>query len=315
MAWSAAPPDRARAYVSLDALMRLRGHARGFSLLPHQPPGGALAGRHFSRLRGRGLDFAELRHYQDGDDIRAMDWLATARTRSPHVRLYTEERDRVVLLVVDQRLTMFFGSQRATKSVVAAEIAALAAWRVARAGDRIAALVFDDGERALVRPARGPVTVQRVLSEIVRLNRRLTAAGDAAAPGMLNRVLGEAARLATHDWLVVLISDAYGADAATASLVSTLGAHNDVIAVLVSDPLEARLPALGPVVVAEGAARLAVDTGSARLRQRHATDFASRRDLIRSFGRHRSIPVLDISTDADVASQIRAALHPGRAAA
>jgi len=315
MARSDAPPDRARAYVSLDALMRLRGHARGFSLLPHQPPGGALAGRHFSRLRGRGLDFAELRHYQDGDDIRAMDWLATARTRVPHVRLYTEERDRVVLLVVDQRLTMFFGSQRATKSVVAAEIAALAAWRVARAGDRIAALVFDDRERVLVGLARRPATVQRVLSEIVRLNRRLTATGDAAAPAMLNRVLDEAARLATHDWLVVLITDAYGADATTAALVSTLGAHNDVIAALVSDPLEARLPALGPVVVAEGAARLAVDTGSARLREGHAADFAAGRDLIHNFGRHRSIPTMEIRTDADVVSQIRAALHPGRAAA
>src|SRR6185437_2499814 len=104
----------ARAYVSLDELMRLRDHARGFSLLPHQPRGGALAGRHGSRLRGRGLDFAELRRYQDGDDIRAIDWLATARLRAPQVRIYAEERDRVTLLIVDQRITMFFGSQRAS---------------------------------------------------------------------------------------------------------------------------------------------------------------------------------------------------------
>lgn len=301
----------ARAYISLDALMRLRGHARGFSLLPRQPPGGALAGRHSSRLRGRGLDFMELRRYQDGDDVRAMDWLSTARLRAPHVRIYAEERDRVVLLVVDQRLTMFFGSRRATKSVVAAEIAALAAWRVIKAGDRVAALVFDDQERVIVHPSRRVATVQHLLGEVVRLNAGLRASAGEPNAAMLNHALAEAARLATHDWLVVLISDASGADASTAQWVSRIGAHNDVVAVFVSDPLEARLPALGSVVLAQGAARLSVDTDSTRLRQGHAEDFATRQDRIHSFGRHRAIPVLDVRTDADVATQIRMALHPG----
>jgi len=304
----------ARAYVSLDELMRLRGRARGFSLLPQQPRGGALAGRHGSRLRGRGLDFAELRRYQDGDDIRAIDWLATARLRAPQVRLYAEERDRVVLLIVDQRITMFFGSRRATKSVVAAEAAALAAWRVVKAGDRIAALVFDDRERVVVRPSQRPATVQRVLGEVVRLNNRLRADAAPPDPAMLNRALDEAARLAPHDWLIVVISDNFGADATTAQLVSGLCAHNDVIGLFVSDPLEAELPALGPVVVAEGTARLAVDAGSARLRREHGADFAARRALALTFGRHRAIPVLDLRTDGDVATQIRVALG-GRQAA
>jgi uncharacterized protein (DUF58 family) len=307
-------PRPGRAYVSLDELMRLRGRARGFSLLPHQPPGGALAGRHVSKLRGRGLDFAELRQYQDGDDIRSMDWLATARLRTPQVRVYSEERDRVVLLVVDQRLTMFFGSQRATKAVAAAECAALAAWRVAKAGDRVAAIVFNDTERVVVRPSRRTATVQRVLSEIVRLNSGLNAAAGAPNPSMLNRVLAEAAQLAAHDWLVVLISDAAGANEITRQLVTTIGGHNDIVAVFVFDPLEAALPAIGPVVVAEGTARLAINTGSARLRQDHAEGFAARRERISTFGRHRAIPVLEVRTDQDVAMQIRAALHPGQPA-
>ncbi len=306
------PPGRA--YISLDELMRLRGRARGFSLLPHQPPGGALAGRHTSRLRGRGLDFAELRRYQDGDDIRAMDWLATARLRAPQVRVYSEERDRVVLLVVDQRMTMFFGSRRATKSVAAAECAAIAAWRVEKAGDRVAAIVFNDSEHVVVRPQRRAANVQRVLSEIARMNTGLRADADAPALSMLNRVLGDAARLASHDWLVVLISDAAGADETTRRLVSGINAHNDVIGVFIYDPLEAALPAIGPAVVAEGAARLSIDTGSSRLRRGHAESFAGRHERIRTFGRHRAIPVLDVSTDQDVAVQIRAALHPGAVA-
>src|SRR5579871_4590516 len=101
----------ARVYVTLVDLIRLKGHAKGFSFLPRQPVQSILAGRHASKLRGRGLDFEELRHYQDGDDPRAMDWLATARLNAPYVRVYTEERDRAVLLLIDQRLSMFFGSR------------------------------------------------------------------------------------------------------------------------------------------------------------------------------------------------------------
>ena len=113
-------------------------------MLPRQPIHSILAGRHASRLRGRGLNFEELRSYLPGDDIRNMDWKVTARMRKPHVRVFTEERDRPTLLVVDQRLSMFFGSARAMKSVAAAEATALAAWRVLEAGDRVGAIVFDD---------------------------------------------------------------------------------------------------------------------------------------------------------------------------
>ena len=88
-----------------------------------------LHGRHASRLRGRGHNFEELRGYVSGDDIRNVDWKATARSGEPHIRVYIEERDRPVLLLIDQRHNMFFGTRRAMKSVVAAEAAALAAWR------------------------------------------------------------------------------------------------------------------------------------------------------------------------------------------
>ena len=98
-------------YASLKALVALQHQASGFSFLPKQPVHSILSGRHTSRLRGRGLNFEELRHYRSGDDIRTMDWKVTNRTGKPHVRVYTEEKERPVLLVVDQRISMFFGSQ------------------------------------------------------------------------------------------------------------------------------------------------------------------------------------------------------------
>ena len=118
----ASPPDHPGIYADLAELVRLKFGTRGFSFLPRQPVHSILAGRHASRLRGRGLNFEEIRRYLPGDDIRQMDWRVTARTRKPHVRVYSEERDRPVLLVIDQRQSMFFGSRRAMKSVVAAEV-------------------------------------------------------------------------------------------------------------------------------------------------------------------------------------------------
>ena len=141
-------------YTDVQTLARLRHDAHGFSFLPRQPLSSLLSGRRRSRLRGRGLDFEELRNYRPGDDIRTMDWRVTNRTGRPHVRVYTEERDRPVLLIADQRLGMFFGSRSKMKSVVAAELAALCGWRVLSQGDRVGAILFNDARIEQFRPSR-----------------------------------------------------------------------------------------------------------------------------------------------------------------
>jgi uncharacterized protein (DUF58 family) len=293
-------------YADLDTLIRLQFQAQGFSFLPRQPVHSLLAGRHASRLRGRGLNFEEIRRYLPGDDIRNMDWHITARTRKPHVRVYTEERDRPVLLVVDQRLSMFFGSQRAMKSVVAAEATALAAWRTLHVGDRVAALVFDDGDVVEIAPHRSRNQVMRILAAVVEKNHALRVdMPQQRGPSMLNRVLERAARLAKHDYLVCLIGDASGADAETVRLVTLLGAHNDVLIIFIYDPLEAQLPDVGRLVVAEGELQLEVNTSDRGLRQRYNAEFEQRLERIRELSRQREIPVLPLSTATGVAEQVR----------
>jgi uncharacterized protein (DUF58 family) len=299
-------PGRSQAYVTLEDLLGLRHRARGFSFLPRQPVQSLLTGRHASRLRGRGLDIEELRHYAEGDDTRTIDWLATARRASPHVRVYTEERDRSVLLLVDQRLSMFFGSRRAMKSVVAAKAAALAAFRVTSLGDRAGAVVFSENAVAEIRPQAREAGVRRLLPEIVRQNGLLGADSPLAPdPGLLNDALARAARLANHDWLVVLVSDASGADARTVELVTRITAHNDFLIVFVHDPLEAELPAIGRAVVAEADRQIEIDLSAAGLRRRFADDFAGRRERGARFSLHHAIPVLPLSTHRDVADQFR----------
>ena len=293
-------------YAELSDLVQLRFQARGYSFLPRQPVHSLLAGRHASRLRGRGLNFEEIRRYLPGDDIRTMDWRVTARTREPHVRVYTEERDRPVLLVVDQRQSMFFGSRRAMKSVVAAEVASLAAWRVLKVGDRVGALVFDDREMVEIKPRRSEQQVMRILNAVVDKNHALcTGISRRPNPQMLNRALEHAARVATHDHLVCLITDAAGTDQETAQLVTLLAAHNDMLVAFVFDPLEAALPDAGRLVMCEGERQLDVDTSPRGLRDRYESDFAQRRAAARDLARQRQIPVLPLDTATDVSAQLR----------
>ncbi|CAM5776572.1 hypothetical protein LMIY3S_05595 [Labrys miyagiensis] len=297
---------RARAFVTLDELLRLKHRAHGFSFMPRQPVHSLLTGRHASRLRGRGLNFEELRHYFEGDDTRTIDWLATARLGNPFVRVYSEERDRPVLLLVDQRSSMFFGSRRMMKSVAAAEVAALAAWRVTSLGDRVGTIVFGDGAVTQIKPLGRDAGVVRVLSEVTRHNGALGRTAplpDAAS--RLNEALEHAVRLATHDWLVCLISDAAGEDDETARLITRLTVHNDVLAAYVFDPLELDLPDLGPAVFSSGSAEIEVDLSARSLRRRFSEEKAAWRSRLAALSHRREIPVLPVSTERDVVSQLR----------
>jgi len=296
----------ARAYIELADLLKLRYQAQGFSYLPRQPIHSLLSGSHASRLRGRGLNFEEIRAYLPGDDIRNIDWKVTARLGKPHTRVYTEERDRPALLLVDQRLNMFFGSQVSTKSATAAEAAAASAWRVLSVGDRPGALVFDDSSIESVRPHRSETRVLELLNIVLRKNRALKVdAGLEPNAAQLNEVLRVAAAQATHDYLVCLISDLDGADEETARLMTRLAEHNDVMVLFIYDPLEAELPESGKLVISDGDLQLQVDSGDAQLRKTFSEDFDVRLEHARKLLLKRQVPVLPISSSRPVIEQVR----------
>lgn len=294
----------ARVTIGLDELLLLKAEARGFSFLPRQPVHSLLAGRHASRLRGRGLAFEELRHYVQGDDVRTIDWKATARLRSPHVRVYNEERERPVLLVVDQRTPMFFGSRRAMKSVTAAEVAALGAWRTLHAGDRVGGIVFNDTELVQLRPQRSQSGVLHLLHEVARLNHDLREATPNPGGVTLNQALEAAVRSAKHDHLVVVISDLNGADEDTRRLATRLAAHNDVLTVAIYDPLGASLKNRHGMVASTPEGPVTLPPGRA-FPEAFQREFANRLDEWRGIFRALSVPVLPISTAESPAQQIR----------
>jgi uncharacterized protein (DUF58 family) len=292
-------------YVSLDDLMRLRLKARGLHFLPRQSPHSVLAGRHASRMRGRGLDFEEIRDYLPGDDIRSFDWKATARAGRPLVRVFTEERDRPTHLVVDQRQAMFFGTKMALKSVTAAEAAALVAWRVLSVGDRVGATVFGDHDYAEFPARRSQRQVLNILHSVVARNQALHASGAAGAPAMLNRVLGAVAASAHHDYAILIVSDFDGADLDTKRLLTELAAHNTVIAVLVHDPSAREIPERGRIVATDGELQIAVDLARGPARQRLLDASSGRLQQVLEWCHQAGVPVMPLSTAADVTDQVR----------
>ncbi len=301
---SAAPPPEVQ--VRIADLMALEPAARGLGFFSRQPVRSILAGQHGSRLRGRGLDFEELRRYLPGDDLRQLDWRASQRLGKPYVRTYSEERDRPSLVVVDQRMGMYFGSVRSFKSVVAARVAALSAWMAFQAGDRVGGLVFSDAGMDSVRPLRSRERIQALFAAIARRSQSMRAdQPDVDASGRLNQALEGALAHAPHDCLVCLISDFAGADDTTLRLLRTLAAHNDVVATLVYDPLALRSPLRGRLVVTQGELQVEVAADRKQVREPLSAFFSGRLHDVAELLRRSRVPLLSIDTAEDTATQLR----------
>lgn len=293
-------------YVDAAHLARLEYRARGLSYLAPAPVSSILSGRHASRMRGRGLNFEELRGYLPGDDIRHLDWRVTLRTGKPHVRVYTEERDRPLLVMVDQRISMFFGSSRAFKSVVAAEAAALAVWMGFTAGDRVGGVVFGDDEIVRVRPLRSRSRIEMLFGAIGRMNRALAAESAARTNyAQLNAALEGVLQIAGHDFLLCIMSDFAGADERTRQLLRQLSAHNDVIAALVFDPMWQRMPEHRALVVSEGRLQVELRIEHERVREPLASLFKGRAAEIADLLRTSGVPLMALSTAEPVVDQVR----------
>lgn len=296
-------------YVSVERLHRLQYQAKGFSLLPHQPAKSILAGKNVSKLRGRGLNFEELRHYRPGDDIRAMDWKTTRRVGKPHIKVYTEERERNVYLVIDQRNCMFFGSKKKMKSVVAAELCALLAWQVTHSGDRVGAVIYNDTDIRVLPARRGRQHVTRVLSEVVRMNH-LLAATECRVPvkESVNMAMRKVANVVANNSMVILVGDSHGWDGSATNAIKRIRQHSEVIACNVMDPLEKEIPKMPHMVVSDGALQIQFSSDDEAIQARYRVDINSQLDSYDRMAKKYRIPFLSVDTLIPIEQQLRKAL-------
>jgi uncharacterized protein (DUF58 family) len=248
-------------------LIALRPRCHALRLPMRQAAASALAGAYRSRFRGRGVDFVESRNYQPGDDIRNMDWRVTARTGRPHTKLFQEERERPVLVVLDAAPSLYFGTRTRLKSVAAGRMAAAIAWAAVRRGDRIGGFLFAPGRHRELRPAGGRRGAMRLIQALVDwLDPDSVGRPEATEPlsGALERVR-HAVRPGS---LVIVISDFFSLDEDSNRHLSRLRQHNDVIACQVLDAAEHLLPS-GRYPISDGEERAVLDMGQAASRQRY----------------------------------------------
>jgi len=299
-------------YVTLDELMKFSYLAKGFSFLPSQPVHSILSGRNASKMRGRGMDFSEMKQYVQGDDPRSMDWKATRRTGKPYIRVFNEERDRSVWLVVSQRNSMFFGSEMMMKSVSAAHLVALTAFKVLDSGDRVGAVIYNDEKLSFFKAGRAKQGVMQMLSELTVQNQALKASNSKNENTQLNEALKIITATAKHDDLIILIGDGMGGDKESAKYITTLASHNDVIATLIYDPMEKELTKSASLFFSDGKDAVDVNSNDKNFQKRFKEMLEERANTLTKLATQHAIPLLKISTHRAVLEQVLEQL--GRAA-
>ncbi|WP_297837842.1 DUF58 domain-containing protein [Pseudomonas sp.] len=300
--------------VSLDELIEMRHRVREVQLFSTPSQRSPLIGLHHSKLRGRGVDFDQVRVYQAGDDVRTIDWRVTARTQEPHTKLFHEERERPIFILVEQSRRLFFGSGLMFKSVLAAQAAALIGWAALAHNDRVGGLVFGDNEHYEIKPRRSKQSLLQLLNRLVRVNQSLDTeiAADRDAFGIALRRAREVLR--PGSFVFVICDERTISDAAEQQL-SLLSRHCDLLLLPLSDPLDHALPAAGLLRFAERGARLELDTLNPDLRQAYRAQGearVARWELLAQKLRVLSIP---LSTKSGMVEQLReylSAQRPGK---
>lgn len=289
------PRKDPRIYVDVQSLRALADPSRAISLLTRQASQSLLSGRHASRLRGRGLNFEELRAYLPGDDTRAIDWRVTARTGTPHIRVYSEERDHPSLVLVDQRMSMFFGSVTYMKSVVAAEAAAIAAHRLIGQGDRIGGVIFGDSLISEHRPRRGGATLTQFLTALAMGNQSLNVGLKINKINTLNDILKRALKLMPRSGFVTLISDFDGLTPSCEPLLRQLAFRGDLILIHVSDPASRNLTK-HRISISNGELQADLNLSDPVLREKVQASFDTRLSTLLQWSKKYGFPVLPLGT-------------------
>ncbi len=221
----------------LEELLGLRGAAQTLRLRAQGPSRALLLGGHRGAHRGRGLEFEEVRPYVAGDDARAIDWRVTARRGRLHTKLFREERERPIWLVVDLQPGLFFGSRRQFKSALAVRAAALLAWIAAAGGDRCGAVIANGSEILCLAPRAREAGVLPILSALVALQPRVPAA---PRPETMSAALGALAPLLHPGSQILALSDFAGDSATGEAQWSRLTAHAEAHLFWIGDELERR---------------------------------------------------------------------------
>ncbi|RUR13838.1 DUF58 domain-containing protein [Legionella sp. km772] len=288
--------------AELNELIDLRRYAQS---VQYYPEAKALrSGLHLSKVRGRGMDFSEVRNYQAGDEIRHMEWRVTARTGRPHVKIYQEERERPTVLLVDFNPSMIFGTRIAFKSVVAARLAAMLAWTVIKQGDRVGGFFFSATEHSEFIPRGRDSGVLPLLASLSHYTEQAYRKRDS-----INRPLSDALirlrRVIRPGSILVLISDFYAIDLESEKHLTRLRANNDILAYHLCDPIELAAPKPQQYAMTNGKEEVILDTTQPSISMAYEQYCQQKIQGLNEQFKRLQIPYIQTTAAADIPRLVR----------
>ena len=255
------------------------------------------AGKYHTAFRGRGMSFSEVREYRAGDDVRDIDWNVTARSSKPHIKIYEEERELTMMLLVDVSDSRSFGTTDRLKKNVITEIAAVLAFSAAQNNDKVGCIFFSDKVEKFIPPKKGKSHILTIIRELIKFR-----------PESKRTAISEAVRYLTNvnkkRCTTFILSDFMNSPRDAAALEDSLkiaGSKHDLVGIRVWDRREAELPDVGIVELedAETGRKVWVDTSSRRVREHYAESWAERNAAITELLRRNRIDTAMIPTDGD----------------
>jgi len=295
------------ATVSAPPLVRLAQAAAGLPPLAGTKRSSA-GGPYLSAFKGRGMEFDEVRPYEPGDDIRTLDWKVTARTGTPHTKLFREERERPVVLCLDLRRPMFFATRGAFKAVAGAYLATLLGWNANRGGDRVGAVLFDDTDHMEVQPQRGRAAVLHFIERLTAHPSWQHWPRQGFRPEALAESLRRLRNVCRPGSTVFVLSDFRGLDGAAEQQLVGIGRHTDAMLVHLHDPLEAELPPPGRYRVTDGTREVQLETGGDARAGAYRQRFEAHSADVARAARKAGMRYLRVSTAEDPVNALAAGL-------
>lgn len=278
----------------INELLALNYYATNLQFFARHKVHAPTSGNHLSPARGRGMDFEEVRRYQAGDDIRLIHWSLTARLGKPFTKIYREERERAVYVVVDQSASMRFGTRVCFKNVLAAKIAALFGWAALANHEQIGGIIFNDTATEFIKPRRSRRSLLDLFSLLTHPERVCHHSGG------LKNALQLLLRNLQSGSVVIIISDYLGWDSEIAAYLRLVGGNSEVINLLLYDPLEVKLPDGGNYVFTkDGNLRLEISSNP-KNNALYAAPFNSRQAELKTMGQKSNMQFMAISPQDDL---------------
>lgn len=260
------------------------------------------AGKYHTAFKGRGMSFAEVREYRIGDDVRDIDWNVTARSNAAHIKIYEEERELTMMLVVDVSGSGAFGTTEQTKRSMITEVAAVLAFSAAQTGDKVGCIFFSDKVEKFIPPKKGRGHILMIIRSLLEFTPTSNGTALSEAVRYMANVNKKRSTAFILSDFIVPKSDFTPLEDALKIATS----RHDVVAIRVTDPRDKTLPDVGIIEMrdAESGQKLWIDSSSAAVREHFAAQWQQREERVNNLLLHNRIDLADLTTDSDYVAEL-----------